>query len=278
MSHHESHGARRSLLGFAVAVAAVGIACLGSGAQPDTGEPPTAVEPSEEVHDTRAVDQSAALRTSEQSPSAPTVEPSGDATTAARLSLDRGNLHDFVYPNPGLCLPADEGAMPNARLPRLVVVHEGLDFYDGDACGPVERGSPVVAMFSGEVIRADTAYQAGDPGQLRELVERTEVTRVLDPHTLDVYRGRQVWIDHGDGVVTRYAHLDSVADKLEVGMQVARGQLVGAAGDSGRAESIDPSRTGPRIHVEVRVGDSFLGWGLPPEEVRSLYLRLFSPG
>lgn len=276
MSHHENHRARRWLLGLAVTLAVVGIACLGSGGQPDRGELPSAVEPSGDVHDAPAVDPSAASRATEPTEPAPTVRPSEAASPPERPSLDARDLHGFVYPSPGLCLPSDDSAMPNARLPRLLVVHEGLDFYDGDACVPIERGSPVVAMLSGEVVRANVDYEAVDAGQIEELVRRAEATRVIDPYTLDVYRGRQVWIDHGDGVVTRYAHLESIAPEMVVGADVAQGQPIGTAGDSGRAEPTDPSKTGPRIHVEVRVGDSFLGWGLPPEEVRRLYLRLFS--
>lgn len=56
--------------------------------------------------------------------------------------------------------------------------------------------------------------------------------------------GRTVEIDHGDGVVTRYAHLSSV--EVGIGEVVRRGQIVGQVGSSGNA-------TGPHLHFEVIV-------------------------
>src|SRR2546430_1261030 len=79
--------------------------------------------------------------------------------------------------------------------------------------------------------------------------------------TLDRIRGRQVWIDHGGGIVTRYAHLSAVAP-LRVGDAVAQGQVVGAVGSSGYPEG------GPHLHFEIRVGDDFYGDGLPLAQLR----------
>lgn len=51
-------------------------------------------------------------------------------------------------------------------------------------------------------------------------------------------------IDHGNGIVTRYAHCSRVS--VRGGQRVTRGQLVGAVGSSGLA-------TGPHLHYEIRV-------------------------
>ena len=56
--------------------------------------------------------------------------------------------------------------------------------------------------------------------------------------------GRQIMIDHGHEVATLYGHLSSIA--VVVGQHVARGQVIGLVGQSGRA-------TGPHLHYEVRV-------------------------
>ena len=59
--------------------------------------------------------------------------------------------------------------------------------------------------------------------------------------------GLTVEIDHGNGIVTRYAH----NKKLEVkrGQKVERGQLIARVGKTGRA-------TAPHMHYEVRIDGS----------------------
>ena len=65
--------------------------------------------------------------------------------------------------------------------------------------------------------------------------------------------GRLVEIDHGEGYVTRYAHLARVM--VAVGQQVERGHVIGEVGRSGLA-------TGPNLHYEVvRDGRSVNPWG-----------------
>ena len=78
------------------------------------------------------------------------------------------------------------------------------------------HGSPVVAAEAGTVLRA--GYQGG--------------------------YGLRLDINHGGGVVTRYAHLSSTA--VKVGQKVERGQFIGRAGSTGNT-------TGPHLHFEVMV-------------------------
>jgi len=59
--------------------------------------------------------------------------------------------------------------------------------------------------------------------------------------------GRTVDIDHGDGVVTRYAHLSKIG--VGLGETVRRGQYIGRVGSSGHT-------TGPHLHFEVIVNGS----------------------
>ena len=57
--------------------------------------------------------------------------------------------------------------------------------------------------------------------------------------------GNLVEIDHGEGFVTRYAHLADIA--VTVGDEVERGTRVGRVGSTGRS-------TAPHLHYELRIG------------------------
>lgn len=189
--------------------------------------------------------------------------------------LDPEDLHGFVMPLEGACLPSNERLMPNAPREYRNGVHEGVDFYFGDACVVVERGTPVRAAYGGVVVRADHQYVDPTLEEVAALEARTAEQGASDAETLDVFRGRQVWIDHGNGVVTRYSHLNAIAPELAEGIRVPGGHVVGAVGESGTPESITAPGTELHLHWEVRVGDSFLGEGLEASEVRALYDRLF---
>lgn len=58
--------------------------------------------------------------------------------------------------------------------------------------------------------------------------------------------GNCIEISHGNGVVTRYAHMSGF--RAQVGQAVAAGDVIGAIGSTGRS-------TGPHLHFEVRIND-----------------------
>lgn len=58
--------------------------------------------------------------------------------------------------------------------------------------------------------------------------------------------GNVIEISHGNGMITRYAHMSRFASR--VGQEVAAGDVIGAIGSTGRS-------TGPHLHFEVRVND-----------------------
>lgn len=69
------------------------------------------------------------------------------------------------------------------------------------------------------------------------------VVRIVDAF---FYGGNVVYLDHGGGLTSAYLHLSQQA--VVAGDTVARGQVIGRVGASGRV-------TGPHLHLIVRYGD-----------------------
>ncbi len=197
--------------------------------------------------------------------------------TATPEPLDLTVFRGFIYPIKGGCLPEGDQLMPNAPREYRSGIHEGVDFYDYDNCTDIGESTAIVAAKDGVVIRADHDYQPLTQAQLVELEQRISEGHVNDPDVLDVFRGRQVWIDHGKGIVTRYAHTSDIAANIKVGDTVHQGEVIAFVGDSGTPESVSNPGVEEHLHFELRTGDAFLGNGLPPDDVRTLYEHLFTP-
>jgi murein DD-endopeptidase MepM/ murein hydrolase activator NlpD len=165
--------------------------------------------------------------------------------------------------------------MPNAPREYRSGIHEGVDFYDVDNCVTIEKRTEVMAAKAGVVIRADHQYHGLTQSELEAANQRIANGRANDFEVVDLFRGRQVWIDHGKGIVTRYAHLSGIAGDVIAGASVRAGDVIGYVGDSGTPESLSAPNTELHLHWELRAGDSFLGAGLPAEVVRALYAGLF---
>ena len=100
-------------------------------------------------------------------------------------------------------------AIAPIRSTAAPAFHAGLDFK-----GPV--GAPIFAAARGRV--AFVGQRSG--------------------------YGNCVEIDHGNGLLTRYAHMSGF--RAHAGEAVAAGQLIGLIGSTGRS-------TGPHLHFEVRL-------------------------
>ena len=89
---------------------------------------------------------------------------------------------------------------------------------------------------------------------------------IIEAHYRDDY-GNMMVIDHGDGVFTRYAHLQRFEKNLQVGSFVAARQVIGLMGATGK------KRMGRHLHYEILTGNYETSWksfGLKPLNILSL--------
>ncbi len=176
------------------------------------------------------------------------------APTEAPMSARPRLLSGFIVPIGGLEVPSEEQFLPNSPRDYRSGYHEGIDF-------PAKSGTQVLAAKAGTIARIDADFKDWTAAEEQAAFDAAVALGYTPTATLDRIRGRQVWIDHGGGIVTRYAHLSAVAP-LRVGDAVTQGQLIGAVGSSGYPEG------GPHLHFEIRVDDDFYGDGLPLTELR----------
>ncbi|MXY87191.1 MAG: peptidoglycan DD-metalloendopeptidase family protein [Chloroflexi bacterium] len=181
-------------------------------------------------------------------------------------------LRGFIRPIAGACVTEFPGHLPGSpRTYRNHGVHEGLDFYEWASCTSVTYTTEILAAKAGVIIRADLDYVEITPADWQRFIDANWEGEAI----LDELRGRQVWIDHGRGIVTRYAHLSEIAVGIAVGVEVQQGQLIGHPGESGQQEVYANPGTDIHLHFEIRVGDGWLGQGESPADARTLYLQAF---
>jgi murein DD-endopeptidase MepM/ murein hydrolase activator NlpD len=186
---------------------------------------------------------------------------SGRLATDDRTDRRRIVVRGLRLPIDGVALPDDPDLLPNAPRDYRSGYHEGIDF-------PASSGTPVHAVADGTIVRVDHDFTDWDPASEQVALDEAVRLGYTPARTLDLIRGRQVWIDHGDRIVTRYAHLSAVAD-LAVGEHATAGEVIGAVGSSGFPEG------GPHLHLEVRIGTSYLGDGLSGEALIAVVTAAF---
>ena len=179
-----------------------------------------------------------------------------------RVDRTRRTVSGLAIPIEGATLPTDPELLPNAPREFRGGWHEGIDF-------PAASGTEVRAVAAGTIARIDHGFVDWSAEEKDIALEQAVELGYTLSATLDRIRGRQVWIDHGNGVVSRYAHLSAVAESA-VGAKVERGQVVGFVGSSGYPEG------GPHLHLEIRTGTSYLGDGLSGEALVAAIAAAFA--
>jgi murein DD-endopeptidase MepM/ murein hydrolase activator NlpD len=128
----------------------------------------------------------------------------------------RSRFSQIIVP-PSLLVPAGTAYIwPSSA--RRITQYFGWRHTGVDIGGP--KGTPIYAARAGRVIYAKCGWNGG--------------------------YGCNIRIDHGDGVVTLYAHNALGQHFVKVGDYVEQGQVIAGMGSTGRS-------TGSHLHFEVRV-------------------------
>jgi murein DD-endopeptidase MepM/ murein hydrolase activator NlpD len=181
-------------------------------------------------------------------------------------------LKGMIIPIEGMRLPRHPGVFPGARRLYRYGVHEGLDFfYDSGAKTKIEIGTPVRAADTGKLERVDADFKDMNQAQFSFLLNQCARQHRTSPHNEDLFRGCQVWIDHGNRLMTRYAHLSKINQALKKGDMVERGEQIGNVGVSGTGQNLPGHVKFPHLHFEIWLDGRYLGYGLTPTETMALY-------
>lgn len=143
---------------------------------------------------------------------------SSDGETSQRILEDRV-VEDGVprivavgtKEKPAYMMPVEGYVFTSPFGQRWGRAHEGIDLA-------VPTGTVVAAAADGVVI------QSGENGGY----------------------GISIYVDHGNGIITRYGHLSQAY--AQVGREVKQGETIGLSGNTGNS-------TGPHLHFEIRIGD-----------------------
>lgn len=113
--------------------------------------------------------------------------------------------------------------------PRWGKSHKGIDIS-------APKGAQVIATRDGKVTRATTACSHN-------------YAKPINTDSCGGGYGNHIYIDHGDGYTSRYAHLTQL--NVKVGDTVKQGQVIGTVGSTGNS-------TGFHLHFEIRNGSTVL--------------------
>ena len=183
----------------------------------------------------------------------------------------------FTVPIVGAALPLEQSLLPGAARPYRRGIHQGIDFYYDRNGRTVTTATGVVAAKTGTVIRADWDYREPTQSEMDWLLDITKERGYTPEDVLDRLRGRQVWLDHGYGIITRYAHLDRLAPGVVVGRVLQEGEVLGYTGNSGSPDAATGLESDIHLHFEIRVGDRYFGQGLETQDIIELMPRVFTP-
>jgi murein DD-endopeptidase MepM/ murein hydrolase activator NlpD len=190
----------------------------------------------------------------------------------SELAWDR--LRGLRMPIAGMDLPQRLNSLPGGPRHYRYGVHQGIDFYTFPDGTTVTTSTEVLAARDGIVIRADWDYVNPTQAQMDEWLATCRQEGYTPEDVLDHLRGRQIWLDHGDRLITRYVHLSGIADGVKVGQDVTQGQVIGTVGNSGTPESLHNPNGEVHLHFEIWLDGRYVGQYLSTVEIRRLLSKV----
>lgn len=177
-------------------------------------------------------------------------------------------------------IPNNAKLLPNAPREYRHGTHRGIDFY-------ADWGTPVRAVASGTVIRADHNYIEVEPEFREKLLEKAHKTGHTPSDIFNhILLGQAVFIDHGFDLVpgyraiSIYAHLSGIQKKLFAGTFVNQGEVIGQSGNSGIKDATLGKRTGAHLHWELilqnKGGEYYLGQGFNYDDLITTLHNIFA--
>lgn len=150
------------------------------------------------------------------------------ANELARIAANSKITQPVITSNPS----ASGYIFPVAGCSKANIANKSFPSYKGHTGIDVNinvNGKPVVAVKAGTVSIS------------KALVNKNGSYRSY---------GEYVAIDHHDGTITLYAHMQAGSRKVVAGQEVKQGQVIGNVGSTGNS-------TGPHLHFEVRCGKGY---------------------
>jgi murein DD-endopeptidase MepM/ murein hydrolase activator NlpD len=159
----------------------------------------------------RSVRESLSPLTTTETPAAPSTPAQTLAAGAPTTAPSEPAPAPEAKKAPDWVNPMPRGQISSCFGPRWGTMHEGIDFF-------TDAGEPIQSVGAGTVFAAGWVYSG---------------------------YGISVVVDHGNGYLTHYAHMQKAA--VSVGQKVKPGDVLGYEGSTGDS-------TGPHLHFEVHAG------------------------
>jgi murein DD-endopeptidase MepM/ murein hydrolase activator NlpD len=139
---------------------------------------------------------------------------------------------------PGGVKPAEVPSLPSTKFASTLTPSAGSVAATGSFVWPAQ--GRITQRYSFYHKAFDIANHSGGP-----ILAADSGTVIVAGWVDNTGYGNRVMIDHGNGYVTLYGHMSLI--QVKVGQTVARGNVIGQMGSTGRS-------TGTHLHFEIRHG------------------------